>query len=78
MDFERLTGRWTMPKGFTPQFIEIHLNGSVSEVKRFSWLRGEEVKNTSALFLKFHKQKPEHNNHEIRYDSKHETKNLSK
>ncbi|OJU82291.1 MAG: hypothetical protein BGN93_13725, partial [Acinetobacter sp. 39-4] len=27
-DFERLTGRWTMPKGFTPQFIEVRLSGS--------------------------------------------------
>ncbi len=26
-DFERLTGRWTMPKGFTPQFIEVRLTG---------------------------------------------------
>ncbi|MHA3061389.1 DUF6776 family protein [Acinetobacter sp. ANC 4636] len=49
MDFERLTGRWTMPKDFVPQYIEIHLNGAVSEVKRFSWLRGEEVKNSSAF-----------------------------
>lgn len=48
-DFERLTGRWTMPKGFVPQYIEVHLNGPVTEVKRFSWLRGEEVQNSSAF-----------------------------
>ncbi len=49
MDFERLTGRWTMPKGFVPQYIEIHVNGSVPEVRRFSWLRGEEVQNSPAF-----------------------------
>ncbi|WP_111891216.1 DUF6776 family protein [Acinetobacter sp. MB5] len=49
VDFERLTGRWTMPKGFVPQFIEVHLNGAVPEVKRFSWLRGEEVAKPSAF-----------------------------
>lgn len=40
---ERLTGRWTMPKGFTPQFIEVRLSGSTPVTKRFSWQRGKEV-----------------------------------
>lgn len=44
-NFERLTGRWTMPKGFVPHFIEVRLSGTVSEVKRFSWLRGKEIEN---------------------------------
>ncbi|MFT4021938.1 MAG: hypothetical protein QM666_10515 [Acinetobacter sp.] len=42
-DFARLTGRWTMPKGFVPQYIEVRLNGAVNEVKRFSWLKGKPV-----------------------------------
>lgn len=42
-NFQRLTGRWTMPKGFVPHFIEVRLSGGVSEVKRFSWLRGQQV-----------------------------------
>lgn len=42
-DFERLTGRWTMPKGFTPQYIEVRLNGSTPVIKRFSWQKGSEI-----------------------------------
>lgn len=42
--FERMTGRWTMPSGFTPKFIEIRLQGSGSSVtKRFAWERGAVV-----------------------------------
>lgn len=48
-DFERLTGRWTMPKGFTPQFIEIRLNGATPVVKRFAWSRGKAVDSTEAF-----------------------------
>lgn len=49
-DFERLTGRWTMPKGFTPQFIEVRLSGSGTPViKRFSWQRGQPVELNSAF-----------------------------
>ncbi|MEN8291787.1 DUF6776 family protein [Acinetobacter radioresistens] len=49
-DFERLTGRWTMPKGFTPQFIEVRLTGAGTPViKRFSWQRGKPVENSSAF-----------------------------
>ncbi|WAU77950.1 hypothetical protein O1449_07290 [Acinetobacter sp. TR3] len=49
-DFERLTGRWTMPKGFTPQFIEVRLAGSPTPViKRFSWQRGQPVDVSSAF-----------------------------
>lgn len=48
-DFERLTGRWTMPKGFTPQYIEVRLTGTGTPViKRFSWQRGKPVENSSA------------------------------
>ncbi len=42
-DFERLTGRWTMPKGFNPQYIEVRLSGPSPVIKRFSWQRGAEV-----------------------------------
>lgn len=48
-DFARLTGRWTMPKGFVPQYIEVRLNGPVTEVKRFSWLKGKEVDSPSSF-----------------------------
>ena len=48
-DFERLTGRWTMPKGFDPQFIEIRLNGATPVIKRFSWSRGKPVDSSAAF-----------------------------
>lgn len=48
-DYERLTGRWTMPKGFTPQFIEVRVKGSTPVTKRFSWQRGQAVETTSAF-----------------------------
>ena len=47
---ERLTGRWTLPKGFKPQFIEVRLSGSgASVVRRFSWGKGEAIENQSAF-----------------------------
>jgi hypothetical protein len=40
-DFESLTGRWTMPAGFTPEFIEVSATaGGQSVVQRFAWERG--------------------------------------
>lgn len=48
-DFERLTGRWTMPKGFSPQFIEVRVKGSTPVTKRFSWQRGKPVESSAAL-----------------------------
>src|SRR5690606_2603550 len=50
-DYERLTGRWTMPKGFTPQFIEVRLTGGTSTpvIKRFSWGRGKPIESQSAF-----------------------------
>ncbi len=49
-DFERLTGRWTMPKGFSPQFIEVRLTGTATPViKRFSWGRGKPIESQSAF-----------------------------
>lgn len=48
-EFERLTGRWTMPKGFMPQFIEVRLNGATPVIKRYSWQRGKPVENSSAF-----------------------------
>ena len=48
-DYARLTGRWTMPKGFTPQFIEVRLNGSTPVIKRFSWQQGKPVENSAAM-----------------------------
>lgn len=37
--YQRLTGRWTMPKGFEPSFIEVRLSGIPP--KRFTWQRGK-------------------------------------
>lgn len=47
--YERLTGRWTMPKGFNPQFIEVRLSGVTPVTKRFSWSRGQAVESPSAF-----------------------------
>jgi hypothetical protein len=45
-DFQRITGRWTMPSGFTPEFVEISANaGGQSLVQRFAWERGAPMKN---------------------------------
>lgn len=39
--FLRLTGRWTMPKGVTPQFIEVRVQGgAVPVVRRYAWEQG--------------------------------------
>ena len=48
-DFERLTGRWTMPKGFNPQYIEVRLNGATPVIKRFGWQRGKSVENLASF-----------------------------
>lgn len=37
--YQRLTGRWTMQKGFDPAYIEVRLTGIPP--KRFAWQRGE-------------------------------------
>ncbi|ONG42307.1 hypothetical protein BKE30_00430 [Alkanindiges hydrocarboniclasticus] len=48
--FQRLTGRWTMPSGFTPEFIEVRLQGNGSPViKRYAWERGAPVKDMPAI-----------------------------
>lgn len=47
---ERLTGRWSMPKGFNPKFIEVRLSGSSTPViRRFSWSKGEAIEDQSAF-----------------------------
>lgn len=46
---QRLTGRWTMPQGFSPQFIEVRLSGATPVIKRFSWTRGKAVETSSAF-----------------------------
>jgi hypothetical protein len=49
-NYERLTGRWTMPKGFVPEFIEVRLTGTSKPVtRRFSWSKGEAIENQSAF-----------------------------
>ena len=47
--YQKLTGRWTMPKGFTPQFIEVRIKGSSEQTKRFSWQRGQAIESTAAF-----------------------------
>lgn len=48
-NYERLTGRWTMPKGFNPQFIEVRLSGGAKPVaRRFSWGKGKPIEDQSA------------------------------
>ncbi len=43
-DYARLTGRWTMPKGFVPEFIELHATvGNRPVVKRYRWQKGPEI-----------------------------------
>ncbi len=49
-NYERLTGRWTMPKGFSPQFIEVRLSGGAKPIaRRFSWGKGKPIENQSAI-----------------------------
>ncbi len=48
-DYARLTGRWTMPKGFNPQFIEVRLNGGTPVVRRFSWSRGKAIEAPTSI-----------------------------
>ena len=43
-NYERLTGRWTMPKGFKPEFIEVRLSGAKPVIRRFSWDQGKLLK----------------------------------
>jgi len=51
-DFQRLTGRWTMPAGFTPEFIEVSANaGGQSTIQRFAWERGAPLKNMPPMSL---------------------------
>lgn len=48
--FERLTGRWTMPSGFSPQYVEVRLQGSGSPViKRYAWERGAPIEDMPAI-----------------------------
>lgn len=48
--YERLTGRWTMPSGFSPQFIEVHLNGlSEPVIQRFAWKKGKDTVESPAF-----------------------------
>jgi hypothetical protein len=49
-DFQRFTGRWTMPAGFTPEFLEVSATaGGQSVVQRFAWEHGAPKKNTSVV-----------------------------
>ena len=42
-NYQRLTGRWTMPGGFNPQYIEVYLKGgNDAVVQRFAWQRGRD------------------------------------
>jgi len=46
-DFQRLKGRWNMPAGFTPEFVEVEANaGGQTVLQRFAWERGALMQNT--------------------------------
>lgn len=48
--FQRLTGRWTMPGGFSPQFVEVRLSGRGGDVvRRYSWERGQAIEDMPAI-----------------------------
>lgn len=48
--FQRLTGRWTMPAGFSPQFVEVRLSGRGGDVvRRYAWERGQAIENMPAI-----------------------------
>lgn len=48
--FQRLTGRWTMPAGFSPEFVEVRLEGNGRPViKRYAWERGAPVRDMPAI-----------------------------
>jgi|GEM_PF-98405 len=45
-DYQRLTGRWTMPAGFTPEYMEVSADaGGQSLTQRYAWERGAPIKN---------------------------------
>ncbi len=49
-DFQNLTGRWTMPAGFTPEFLEVSATaGGQSVIQRFAWERGAQQASTSLV-----------------------------
>ncbi|XID74041.1 DUF6776 family protein [Alkanindiges sp. WGS2144] len=45
--FERLTGRWTMPSGFNPEYLEVRLGNGVT--KRYAWERGTAINDMPAI-----------------------------
>lgn len=47
--FERMTGRWTMPSGFTPAYLDISLSANGQKtVQRYAWENGKVVKDAPA------------------------------
>jgi hypothetical protein len=47
--FERLTGRFTMPSGFTPQYLDVIIQSAGQRiVKRYAWERGDVIKDMPA------------------------------
>lgn len=47
--FEQLSGRWTMPAGFSPQYLEITVQGGGQVVKqRYAWERGDVIRDMPA------------------------------
>ncbi|KAA8734401.1 hypothetical protein F4V57_05400 [Acinetobacter qingfengensis] len=55
-NYERLTGRWTMPNGFNPQFIEVHLNAAGEPItQRFIWQKGKQEIESSAFITEIPK-----------------------
>jgi hypothetical protein len=49
-DFQSLIGRWIMPTGFTPEFLEVSATaGGQSVTQRYAWERGELQAPTSLI-----------------------------
>jgi hypothetical protein len=47
--FERLTGRFTMPSGFTPIYLDVIIQSAGQRVvQRYAWERGEVIKDMPA------------------------------
>ncbi len=43
-DFQRVKGRWNMPAGFTPEFVEVEASaGGQTILQRFAWERGAPI-----------------------------------
>ena len=59
--YQRLTGRWTMPKNFNPQLVEVRLTTKNNQLiaQRFVWQRGQQEVDSPALISEIPKTRAE-------------------